>query len=116
MIYDIPYGLRRARTSKGYTQKQVANILNITKETLSNYENGKTEPDMITVIKLSDIYDCPLDTLLGYKKPPKISTPNKEDKYSEFRNLHGSFDGTDRQTDINELLNKLVEVLNEYRK
>ena len=35
---------------------------------MSNWENGKTYPDIISVIKMSDLYDISLDHLLKEKK------------------------------------------------
>ena len=35
---------------------------------MSNWENGKTYPDIISVIKMSDLYDISLDHLLKEEK------------------------------------------------
>ena len=48
--------LRSARVNKNLTQKQAADILGIRPETLSNYENGKSFPDVPTIKKMEVLY------------------------------------------------------------
>lgn len=56
--------IKSARKKSGLTQEQSAEALNISRQTLSNWENGKTYPDIISVIKMSDLYSVSLDYLL----------------------------------------------------
>jgi transcriptional regulator with XRE-family HTH domain len=46
------------------TQGEVAQKFFITRQTISNWENEKTYPDVASLIKLSDYYHISLDTLL----------------------------------------------------
>lgn len=48
--------LREARISRGLKQKDVADRLGIKDNTLSNWETGRTEPDMDKFLELCDIY------------------------------------------------------------
>ena len=41
--------LREARKKAGYSQEKLGQMLNVSKQTISDYEKGKTEPDMATV-------------------------------------------------------------------
>lgn len=59
--------LRLLREANNLTQKQMANILNVTQKTVSTYENGLTEPDISTMIKIADFFDVSLDYLLDRK-------------------------------------------------
>lgn len=56
--------LKRARKAKGYTQKQVADMMGITNSTYCGYETGKRAPSMDKVAKLSELLDVPVSTLL----------------------------------------------------
>lgn len=56
--------IKAARTKKEYTQEQVAESLSISRQTLSNWENGKSLPDIISIIKMSELYDISLDELM----------------------------------------------------
>lgn len=57
--------LRRLREKSGYTQQQIANVLNIDRSTYSYYELGKTSPDISTLLTLAGIFSLSLEELLG---------------------------------------------------
>lgn len=56
--------LKAQRKSLGLTQQQAADLLNVTRQAISNWENGNNYPDIPTLIKISDLYKISLDTLL----------------------------------------------------
>lgn len=57
--------LKNARTAKHLKQSDVAKIIGVKGNTLSNYENGVSEPDIDTFCALCDIYDLDPAELLG---------------------------------------------------
>lgn len=61
---NIGIKLKNARNAKGMSQEETAEELGISRQTLSNWENEKTYPDVISVIKMSDLYGVSLDLLL----------------------------------------------------
>ncbi len=61
---DIGHKLKEARRKKHWTQEKIAGLLHISRQTVSNWENNKSYPDIISLIKLSDIYQVSLDNLL----------------------------------------------------
>lgn len=64
MEYDIGSKIKNARLEKKLTQEQVAELLGVSRQTISNWENAKSYPDIISVIKMSECYDVSLDYLL----------------------------------------------------
>ncbi|MBQ8028058.1 MAG: helix-turn-helix transcriptional regulator [Clostridia bacterium] len=68
---NISEKLKVARKNSGMTQEQVAEKLGISRQTLSNWETGKTYPDIISVIRLSELYELSLDLLLKDEKEEK---------------------------------------------
>ena len=48
--------LRTARLSKNMQQKEVANFMGVRGSTISNWENGRSQPDIDEFIKLCSIY------------------------------------------------------------
>lgn len=54
---NIGKRLKDARIESGYTQEQVAEQLDVSRQTISSWENGRTFPDIVSVVSLSDIYD-----------------------------------------------------------
>lgn len=56
--------IRNARNEASLTQEQAAESLGVSRQTISNWENNKSYPDIISVIKMSDLYSVSLDCLL----------------------------------------------------
>lgn len=61
-------GLKAIRKKKGYNQLKVAMDLSISREALSFYENGKRNPDIEMLCKLSDYYNVSIDYLIRGKE------------------------------------------------
>lgn len=58
-------GLYKIRKQKGYNQLKVALDLSMSRETLSNYENGKRSPDVQTLKRLSKYFNVSIDFLIN---------------------------------------------------
>lgn len=65
--------IRDARNQTGLTQEQAAEALGVSRQTISNWETGKSYPDIISVIRMSDLYDVSLDHLLKEETSVKQS-------------------------------------------
>ena len=65
MEHDIGCKIKAARIEKKLTQEQVAELLGVSRQTISNWDNEKSYPDIISVIKMSECYDVSLDYLLN---------------------------------------------------
>jgi len=65
---DIGTKIKEARLAAKLTQEQVADELGVSRQTISNWENGKTYPDIVRIIKMSDLYSISLDHLLKEKE------------------------------------------------
>lgn len=61
---EIGSKLKNARTASGFTQEKVAEEIQVSRQTISNWENEKSYPDIVSVIKLSGLYNISLDELL----------------------------------------------------
>ena len=68
---EIGHILKNARTRASITQEQAAEAIGVSRQTISNWENGKTFPDIVSVIKMSDVYSVSLDQLLKEESPMK---------------------------------------------
>lgn len=67
------YNLIEARSRKGYTQKQIAQMIGITKAAYANIETGKRDPSWKTTMKLKRLFEQPIDYLLEQE----VDTPRK---------------------------------------
>ena len=65
---DIGSRLRDARTGRNLTQEAVAEALGVSRQTISNWENNRSYPDILRVVALSDLYSISLDALLKEDK------------------------------------------------
>lgn len=61
---EIGKKLKSARVQSGMTQETVAEKINVSRQTISNWENEKSYPDIISVLELSNLYSISLDVLL----------------------------------------------------
>lgn len=61
-------GLYEIRKKKGYSQLKVAMDLNMSRESISYYENGRRSPDIETLLILSDYFNVSVDYLITGKE------------------------------------------------
>lgn len=57
-------GLREVRKKRNLNQQRVALDLNITREALSHYENGRRDPSLAMLIRLSEYFNVSIDYLI----------------------------------------------------
>ena len=61
-------GLKIIRKKRNLNQLKVAMDLNISREALSHYENGKREPRLDMLCKLSEYFNVSIDFLINGKE------------------------------------------------
>ena len=83
---DIGKKLREKRLEANYTQKDLAEILHVSRQTISSWEVGRTYPDLDVLIAISDLYNTPLDDLLK-EDSDMVKDITKKVKRSERRQL-----------------------------
>lgn len=66
--------INELRLSFGWTQVQLAEKLNITKQTVSNWENDNIQPSIEMLIRLTKILNVSADYLLGLEPKTYINT------------------------------------------
>ncbi|SEG23324.1 helix-turn-helix domain-containing protein [Algoriphagus boritolerans] len=73
---ELGHHLKRARESKRMSQQEVAEFLGVSQKTLSNMESGKTQPTVMQLAKLGELYDLDMLKLLSkngiHLSPPAI--------------------------------------------
>lgn len=60
-------GLKKIRKMRNLNQQKVAMDLNISREALSHYENGKREPSLGMLIRMSQYFNVSIDYLITGK-------------------------------------------------
>jgi len=74
---NLPSRLKKARADAGYTQRQVADIVNIRQSKIAMLETGRIEPDIESLGILADFYYVSVDWLLGMGPKEPQNTPQK---------------------------------------
>ncbi|MDE6845477.1 MAG: helix-turn-helix domain-containing protein [Lachnospiraceae bacterium] len=66
---DVGKNIKKIRKEKNFTQEDLAERLHCTRQTISNYENGKSAPDIELLIEIAGVLDVEVNDLIyGLKK------------------------------------------------
>lgn len=71
--------LKKLRTDKNLTQKDLADQLHVTFQTISKWENDENEPDIATLKELAKLYDCSVDYLISEDEQEQPKEEIKEE-------------------------------------
>lgn len=79
--------IRNLRRDKDYSQEYLAEKLNVTRQTISKWENGAAMPDLKKLTEIADFFSVSMDTLLGIEienddKEKESSSNNNENNYN----------------------------------
>ena len=73
--------IRSKREDREMTQQELADLLHVTRQTVSRWESGSRCPDLILSKKIADIFGIPLDELVSSSDadsyvPKKVGVPD----------------------------------------
>ena len=79
--------LYELRKQKGFSQEELANRLNVSRQTVSKWEVGDSTPDMEKLIAISDLFGISLDELVLNKTPEPAPAPQpaKSELYTDIK-------------------------------
>lgn len=60
----MPITLKAARINKGYSQEDAAKAIGVSSDTLSNYERGKSYPDVPILKKIEELYEIKYEDII----------------------------------------------------
>lgn len=73
----INVNLQILRDTHGFTQEEVAEKINVSRQAVAKWESGKSLPDISNCIALAELYDVSLDTLVNGEKEGGMPLPPK---------------------------------------
>lgn len=74
----ININLKRLRKNNQYTQEEVAEKINVSRQSVAKWESGESFPDINSCVKLSKLYNVTLDDLVNYSEEESgIAIPPK---------------------------------------
>lgn len=80
--------LYELRKQKGFSQEELANRLNVSRQTISKWEVGESTPDMENLVAISELFEISLDELVLDKVPEEADTSAqvvKSEFYSDIK-------------------------------
>lgn len=91
---ELGHHLKRARESKRMSQHEVAELLGISQKTLSNLESGKTQPSVVQLAKMGEIYGLDILKLLSengvhLSPPPPRNLSEAEKELQQLKEMLG---------------------------
>lgn len=60
--------LRQLREEAGVTQRQLAEAVSVSQQSINKYENHNIEPDILTLIQIADFFQTSVDYLVGHSE------------------------------------------------
>ena len=69
--------IKKLRQSKGITQEELAEHLNVTRQAVSNWETNKTQPDIETLTKLAEYFEVSVEEIIYGEKQSKAEIITK---------------------------------------
>lgn len=81
---EIGNKINQLRKLSGMTQEQLAEKLNVSRQTISKWESDSTSPDLESIVKISRIFHVSLDGLL---KEGEVDVANKTDEQITLEDL-----------------------------
>ena len=73
--------LQKLRKEKGYSQEQLADLLDVSRQSVSKWESGTTYPEMDKLLSLCKIFDVTLDDLTNDEISDKTIKEKSKNNY-----------------------------------
>jgi transcriptional regulator with XRE-family HTH domain len=80
-MFGIGRRLKVLRFESGLSREQIALKLNISASAYGHYESERNFPSIEILVKLSELFDCSIDYLLGRTK---IRKPSKVENFEDL--------------------------------
>ncbi len=64
--------IKELRKKKNMTQDELAEKLNVTRQAVSNWENGKTQPDVETLTQLAEVFEVSVERIIYGKEKKQL--------------------------------------------
>lgn len=83
--------LKELREEKGYSLEKLANILHVSKSTLSRIENDKLEPRRSLLEDYAKVFNVTVDYILGLTDNAKLNVRDEKNISKDLKNIMDDF-------------------------
>ena len=110
MIMTIGNRIRELRISKNMSQKELSELIDVSKSAISKYESDSLEPNIRVQIALAEAFNVTIDYLIGYSDENTLA--KSDDNITKMIELYKELNENNRIL----ALAKMIELLNEQSK
>ena len=88
--------IRELRKMRGLTMKQLGEVLDLAESTISQYENGRRQPDNETLLRLGEYFSVTVGYILGVEeqKAPALTEKDERDIAKTLEKLMNQLDSS----------------------
>ena len=79
MSLSLGQQISHHRKRTGLSQKKLAEFVGVTPAALSQYENGRREPNIVVITSIARVFDITIDSLLGLEPLPDLIAQNRSE-------------------------------------
>lgn len=72
--------IHELRGALGWSQVELARVLNVSKQTVSNWENDNIQPSIDMLVRLAGVFGVTTDYLLGLEDVPRLDVSGLSDQ------------------------------------
>ena len=108
---NVNYQIRALRSLEQLTQDDLAEKLHVTRQTISNWETGKSEPDFESLETLAGVFGVSVSELLGEDKGAALSDQTSDDEGVPVQDLQEPVSETDQIYKVNGTIGKGRKIL-----
>ncbi len=110
IIMTIGNRIRELRISKNMSQKELSELIDVSKSAISKYESDSLEPNIRVQIALAEAFNVTIDYLIGYSDENTLA--KSDDNIAKMIELYKDLNENNRIL----ALAKMIELLNEQSK
>ncbi len=90
MNLKIAEKLQAQRKAHGYSQEELADLLNVSRQAVSKWERGETSPDTDNLIALAKIYNITIDQLINSESEDEVVVEDKDEGKAQEKDKNES--------------------------
>ncbi|WP_262503060.1 helix-turn-helix domain-containing protein [Polaribacter glomeratus] len=106
LYLSIGHKIKEMRKSRGLGQEELANMISLSRSSISNIESGKHQPSVFVIYEIALALDCELNNLLPSIKTYRANNSSIGGKYFEL--INSKYNGMSTKS-----LNFLKEILHD---
>ncbi|TXC85941.1 helix-turn-helix transcriptional regulator [Metabacillus litoralis] len=115
-VEKFQMNLKYYREKNGWSQQQLAEIINVSRPVITRLETGEQVPDLTYLLSLSNALHVSIDHLIGRDQPPNELLYEVYGNYHTEQQLSHIIDYLKKQPKMVAILNQLLLVKTKDRK